>query len=86
MIPDLTWRVRVHPNPFTEKLTVESKGIRPEQVITLRLFSVEGKLIQETAYSAKEKFIWNMHAIAQGSYILSVEHDGEKRQFLLIKE
>ncbi len=65
---DLHTDVMIYPNPSSESLTIQSK----EQIKSIELFSVEGKLIQQINDLSTTEYFFDLMGLSSGSYVVRI--------------
>ncbi len=75
--------IKVFPNPIVDQATIAF--IKPF-VGTVKLYSIEGKLILEESLNAVEQYEMNTGSLTSGVYILTIENSEGKLQKKLIKQ
>ncbi len=64
-------RVNAYPNPSPGAVTFELEGM-PFQDLRLRVFSPDGRLVQQQAFSGNQ-YIWNRNGLSAGLYLYRLE-------------
>jgi hypothetical protein len=72
--------LRVHPNPFNEKISFSFTLNRPESV-TIKIWNPLGQLVDEiysgSLPAGKHQLLWNKKFSEKGMYFYSLQADGE---------
>jgi hypothetical protein len=76
---------KVFPNPVQEWFNVEVPGVSASETVSLKLFDLRGKLINEQTLSAPGTHRISMLDFAPGSYILQIIQGENIRYIKLIK-
>lgn len=72
--------IKVHPNPFSERITVNLDLPKISEV-QIDLLSIHGQLIQKLIPTQKiqqQQFSFNLPALTKGSYLIRIKVDGEQ--------
>ena len=76
--------IRLYPNPVDDLLTLEIQN--PAQGTTYRIFDLNGRLI-ETGNAPSEQTTINMGGFRQGTYVLTINREGQQIQsFRIVKQ
>ncbi len=74
-------RLQIYPNPTTGSLTI---GLDKPAVIELR--NMVGQLIEMKQYQRAGQVAWDMRALPEGMYSITVREEGKAQSQLLIKQ
>jgi photosystem II stability/assembly factor-like uncharacterized protein len=82
---DFDTGILIYPNPIFNKLTIETTSGLPE-IEKVSLTSVDGKVVFESNYSNQAVIEINIeHDVAEGIYILAMQHKGAIHHFRIQK-
>jgi len=86
-LPLSTELVRVYPNPVGKQLRVHLAATKAEMT-SLRLYNLQGQLLQERTISAAEPSTMSLDLghLAAGSYLLDVRGAGTRQTILIAKQ
>ncbi len=77
-------KVGVSPNPFKEKITINS--LEPTKNYQLQIFDTSGRLVFEKAISQTETTELELNNLSKGNYFLFLSDGNEKKNYKIIKE
>jgi hypothetical protein len=78
-------KMKVYPNPATERITLEISNMEDVQTGIFKLFSLSGQLLQEQpVYSAITTI--SLASLAKGAYILKVRINDHTEDLKIIKQ
>ena len=78
-------KMKIYPNPATERITLEISNMEDVQTGIFKLFSLSGQLLQEQpVYSATT--IISLSGLAKGVYILKVRINDHTEDLKIIKQ
>jgi len=75
LVPNV--EVKVYPNPFQHSTTIEIMGEEQYESITLQIFDVAGRQIQQIQSKSSQKIMLQRGNMLQGAYIYRLEADGQ---------
>ncbi len=79
-------KLRVHPNPFRDKLQVRNSFEESEE-LRLRILDLTGRTVQARELRAKEEFSISLPELREGVYFLELSNGkGQKRVQRIVKE
>ena len=76
--------VKVYPQLVKSQCTVDASRAC-EGVMSLRLIDASGKVVETTQFDASQYYVLPMQGYATGLYILRLEHNGEYRNYRIVK-
>lgn len=75
LVPNV--QVKVYPNPFQHSTTIEIMGEKQYKKITLHIFDVAGRQIEQVQNKSSQKIMLQRGNILQGAYFYRLEADGQ---------
>lgn len=79
-----TMDVRVYPNPFDNSILVRVNKFE-EKDFVMRLYNVLGKMVKEEIVPAAPTTKLDLHGLAQGAYLLSVQNGSTEFRTTIVK-
>jgi hypothetical protein len=73
----------IYPNPGYNLFTIEEKQFKSGSIA---VFTEDGKLVKEVEHPNTHKFILNLSDVADGTYIVVLEENGQRRVKKVIKQ
>ena len=77
-------QIKIYPNPATEKITMQIAGWEDLQTGNFKLFSLNGKLLQEHPVRSETTTI-SLSTLPKGAYILKVQINNRSEEWKVIK-
>ena len=78
--------ISVYPNPVNNLLTIRFNESSSQKHWSLKLIDVVGKVIAENVSDGRDKLEWNLSEVAPGTYMISMQSDGEKIMRRVIRQ
>jgi len=78
--------IHVYPNPVRDELIVDILNGDEEKSYRFLMFDMSGKMVKESKQQGNGRFLVDMSAFINGTYILVINYEEGKREFKIIKE
>jgi hypothetical protein len=75
----------IHPNPATDKLTIDFQQLKNLQNTTISIYDIQGKLLLQQAIVQSQTEL-NITGFAKGVYVLKVSNDQKRMVSKFVKE
>ncbi len=76
--------IKIFPNPVQEEFIISSTQTNSAKT-TLRLYTIQGQLIEECVTKNLDNYQWNINDLPNGVYLLQIESNNTQESIRLIK-
>ena len=78
--------ILIFPNPASDEISIQASSIRSNEVTTISIINVLGKIAQEEIVSWKEYTTLDIKNLPTGVYLIIIGNENEKNASLFVKE